>query len=121
MSRMNQIASDLSKLLEDVKAKPVVVKESAKLEAAQQGVTPEENSVAIDIVKIVIANAPAGTDPSSIGEALLIAAQAKAEETNTSTRQVVESVFDYLIKAIETAQGSLDEQELLTSNTTETS
>src|SRR5277367_1649112 len=97
---MKMIAADLSKLLEDVKEKPVIVKTTAKLEAASQGVTPEENSVAIDIVKIVIANAPVGTDPSSIGEAFLIAAQTKAEETNTSTRQVVESVFDYLIEAI---------------------
>lgn len=121
MRDMKQIANDLSKLLEDIKAKPVAAKTVAKVEEAPQGVTPDENDVAVEIFKTVIDNAPAGIDPSSIGEALLIAATTKAEETNAPTRQVIESVFDYLIKVIETAQGSLEEQEKLVSNTTETS
>lgn len=121
MNNMKEIAQNLSKILEDIKTKPVVVKTVAKVEEALKGETLNENDVAVEIFKTVVDNAPTGIDPTSVGEALLIAATTKAEETNTSTRQVIESVFDYLIKVIETAQGSLEEQEKLISNTTETS
>jgi CO dehydrogenase/acetyl-CoA synthase alpha subunit len=109
MPNMKQIASDLSKLLEETKTKQVIIKESIAAEAPKE--TKENFDVAIEVVKTVFDNAYMGLDPTEVGEALLFAAEVKAEETKTSPRQIVESVVDYLIKSIESAQLSLDESE----------
>lgn len=106
-SDMNKIANELSSLLETVKVKPVV-KQEAKTEAPK-GITEDHSTVALEIVKTVFENAPTGIDPSSFGDALIVAAEIKAEETKLTTVQVMESVIDYLIKTIESAQGSLEE------------
>ena len=111
MTDLKQIAGNLAKLLEDTKTKQVIVKEGVTAEAHKE--TKEEFDVAIEVVKAIFDNATVGLDPLSVGEALLFAAEVKAEETNTPTRQVVESVIDFLIKSIESAQLSLDESEEL--------
>lgn len=103
---MGKIAGDLSKLLGEIKIKPVIVSEQ-EITSSIKDINLKE--AAIEIARIVFVNAPTGTDSSILGEALSVAAAAKADEYNIESRVVLEAVIAYLISAVESATSELTE------------
>lgn len=98
---LSEMASDLSKLLSEVKVKPVIVAENK---------TPPVDTakLASEITALVFKTAPLGSSPSLVAEALIHASTVKATEHKLSAKEVFEATIDYCIKMVESAQNKLD-------------
>lgn len=104
--RFGEMASDLSKLLEEVKVKPIIVKEQAAEPMAQPEApkTVDTRDLARQVVGEVFGKAPKGIRSDQVGLTLHYACDAVAVEHSLTRDEVFAAVMEYCIGAIETAQ-----------------
>lgn len=105
---LGEMAGDLSKILSEVKVKPIVVKEE---KAAPIPETPKVDTreVAREVVAAVFGSVTPGTKALDIGHAIHLACEEVAGSKKLTKDQVFEAVMTYCIEAVESAQNLLED------------